>query len=59
MKKFFYYALAVYMTVVPFAFLMLGFIYLAYTPINNYDLAAIGVVGFGVYFSYLVWMFED
>ena len=59
MKKFFYYALGVYLAVVPFAFLMLALIYLSYTSLDNYELAACGVVMYGLYFIYLIWMFED
>lgn len=59
MKKFAYYSLGAFLAVVPFTLIMLGLITLSYTSIDNYTLASIGVVLFGLYFIYLLWMFED
>lgn len=59
MKKFFYYALGVYLAVVPFAFIFLAMVKLSYTNLDNYELAAIWVVLYGLYAIYIVWMFFD
>lgn len=59
MKKFFYYALGVYLAIVPFAFLFMAMLYLSYAMSDPYEWAAVCVVMYGLYFIYLVWMFED
>ena len=59
MKKFFYYALGIYLAVVPFAMMCLTMIYLSYTSIDNYSLAAIFVVLYTLYVIYFSWMFFD
>lgn len=59
MNKVIYYFLGAFLAIVPFAMMMLALITLSYTSIDNYTLASISVVTFGLYFIYLVWMFED
>lgn len=59
MKKFFYYALGAYLAIVPFAMMCLAMMYLSYTSIDNYTLAAIGVVLYTLYAIYFAWMFCD
>lgn len=59
MNKVAYYLLGAFLAIVPFVMMMLALINLSYTSIDNYTLASIGVVMFGLYFCYLLWMFED
>lgn len=59
MRKVAYYLLGAYLAIVPFVFATLAMIQLSYTSLDNYEWAACGVVIYGIYFIYMLWMFED